>query len=266
MAYSGMEDAWCQYKVAIVSMVTDDQSHPQHCLEKYLPLAKFQIKTVFTKNDDFVGCRVELLGYTVSCSFACFASVDRDLSRNWRCATTYWWNTRNRHYHIARFSQWQSSGLFQDGLWRFMAVHGTESESSSFKESVASSLGYRAFSWCCLNVLGECLACLLQQRSTWKHPRVGHYKNALQHDQLVNSSWRVVKFDDIVPHLQLLILPGIKCGPYHHGVEMFYSEKAISVHSAHRECYGTTHDEEKWCSRSKQPFLNLPESITRNKN
>ena len=41
-----------QYKMVTVSMVTDDHSHPQHCLEKYL----------FTKNDDFVGCRVELLG------------------------------------------------------------------------------------------------------------------------------------------------------------------------------------------------------------
>ena len=141
-------------------------------------------------------------------------SVDRGLSRNWRCTTTYWWITRDRHYHIARFSQWQSSGLFQDGLWRFMAVHGAESESSSFKESLASSLGYRAFYWCCLSVLGEWLSCLLQQRSTWKHPRVGEYKNALQHDKLVNSSWSVVKFDEIVPHLQLLILPAIKCGPY----------------------------------------------------
>ena len=41
-----------QYKMAIVSLVTDDHSHPQNCLEKYL----------FTKKDDFVGCRVELLG------------------------------------------------------------------------------------------------------------------------------------------------------------------------------------------------------------
>ena len=147
-----------------------------------------------------------------------------------------------------------------------MAVHGAESENSSFKESLVSDLGYRAFSWCCLSVLGECLACLLQHRCTSKHPRVGDYKNALQHDQLVNSSWRVVKFDDIVPILQLLILPAIKCGPYHHCVEMFYSEKAISVYSTHRECYGTTHDEDKSCSRSKQPFLSLPESITRNKN
>ena len=50
-----------------------------------------------------------------------------------------------------------------------MAVHGAESESSSFKESLVSDLGYRAFSWCCLSVLGECIACLLQHRSTSKH-------------------------------------------------------------------------------------------------
>ena len=102
--------------------------------------------------------------------------------------------------------------------------------------------------------------------STFGSPRVGDYKYALQHDQLVNNSWRVVNFDDIVPHLPPLILPTIKSGPYHHGVQVFYSEKAISAHSAHRECYGTPHDEDKSCSRSIQPFLNLPESITRHNN
>ena len=40
-----------QYKMAIVSMVTDDHSHPQHCL------------------DDFVGCRVELLGLNCKLQF-----------------------------------------------------------------------------------------------------------------------------------------------------------------------------------------------------
>ena len=36
---------------------------------------------------------------------------------------------------------------------------------------------------------------------TFGSPRVGDYKYALQHDQLVNNSWRVVNFDDVVPHL-----------------------------------------------------------------
>lgn len=36
-------------------------------------------------------------------------------------------------------------------------------------------------------------------------------------------------FDDIFPHfLALLILPTIKSGPYHHGVEWVFSEKASS--------------------------------------
>jgi len=216
------------YRMAILSAVTYDQSHPQHCLDQYLPAAKFQLQTVFTKKLWFR--RQEVLW--IYRGFACFASDGRRLSRNWMYATTYWWIARVHHYPTARFSQWQSSGLFQDGLWSVMAVHGADSESSSFKESLLSGLGYRAFSWCFLSVLGECLACLLQHRSTSKHhlihigsPRVGDYKDALQHDQLVNNSWRVVNFDDVVPHLPPLILPSIKSGPYHHGVEVFYSEK-----------------------------------------
>ena len=53
-----------------------------------------------------------------------------------------------------------------EDLWHF---HVAKSESSSFKESLVSGLGYRAFSWCCLSVLSECIACLLQHRSTSKH-------------------------------------------------------------------------------------------------
>ena len=46
----------------------------------------------------------------------------------------------------------------------------------------------------------------------------------------------------------------------------FTAKKAISVHSAHRECYGTSRDEDTTCSRGNRPFLNLPESITRHNN
>ena len=37
------------YKMAILSAVTYDQSHPQDCLDQYLPSAKFQLQAVFTK-------------------------------------------------------------------------------------------------------------------------------------------------------------------------------------------------------------------------
>ena len=152
------------YRMAILSVVASDLSHPQHCLDQYLPAAKFQLQTVFTeKNCDFVQRKCS--GY-IAVSHALRVMVDRRLSWNWMYATTYWWIARVHQYPIARFSQWQSSGLFQEGLWRVMAVHGADSESSTFKESLLSGLGYRTFSWCCLSVLGECLACLLQHRYT----------------------------------------------------------------------------------------------------
>ena len=51
------------YKMAILSAVTYDQSHPQHCLDQYLPSAKFQLQTVFTKKCDFVDRKCS--GYTL---------------------------------------------------------------------------------------------------------------------------------------------------------------------------------------------------------
>ena len=42
------------YKMAILSVVGYDQSHPQHCLDQYLPSAKFQLQTVVTKSCDFL--------------------------------------------------------------------------------------------------------------------------------------------------------------------------------------------------------------------
>lgn len=37
------------YRMAVLSVVAYDQSHLQHCLDQYLPAAKFQLQTVFTK-------------------------------------------------------------------------------------------------------------------------------------------------------------------------------------------------------------------------
>ena len=68
---------------------------------------------------------------------------------------------------------------------------------------------------------------------TFGSPRVGDYKNALQHDQLVNNSWSVVKFDDIAPHLQLLILPAIKCSPPITTVRRCFTAKRPSVSILH---------------------------------
>ena len=37
------------YRMAVLSVVAYDRSHLQHCLDQYLPAAKFQLQTVFTK-------------------------------------------------------------------------------------------------------------------------------------------------------------------------------------------------------------------------
>ena len=50
------------HKMAILSVVAYDQSHPQHCLDQYLPSTKFQLKTYVTKNCDFLDNKCS--GYT----------------------------------------------------------------------------------------------------------------------------------------------------------------------------------------------------------
>ena len=72
---------------------------------------------------------------------------------------------------------------------------------------------------------------------TFGMPRVGNYDYALQHDQLVNNSWRVVNDNDLVPHFPTAFSVSIFNGPYHHGVEAFYSQEATSVYSPRNECH-----------------------------
>ena len=68
------------YRMAILSVVASDLSHPQHCLDQYLPAAKFQLQTVFTeKNCDFVQRKCS--GY-IAVSHALRVMVDRRLSWN----------------------------------------------------------------------------------------------------------------------------------------------------------------------------------------
>ena len=86
---------------------------------------------------------------------------------------------------------------------------------------------------------------------TFGMPRVANYDYALQHDQLVNNSWRVVNDNDLVPHFPIVLSVSILNGPYHHGVEAFYSQEAISVYSPHKECHGKPYNEDVTCSFSK---------------
>ena len=98
------------------------------------------------------------------------------------------------------------------------------------------------------------------QEYTFGMPRVGDYDYALQHDQLVNNSWRVVNDDDLVPHFPTIASLSIFNGLYHHGVEVFYSEEATSVNSPHKEFHGKPYNEDVTCS-----FSEIPRSIEKHK-
>ena len=143
------------YKMAILSVVGYDQSHPQHCLDQYLPSAKFQLQTVVTKSCDFLDNKFS--------SYAAVSQALRVLVVAFRDVDLLVINTSPLQDFLNGKVQ---AYIFQDGLRRVMAVQGAESESSRFKKSVKSDLGYRTFSCCCLSVLSGCMACLLQYRST----------------------------------------------------------------------------------------------------
>jgi predicted lipase len=59
---------------------------------------------------------------------------------------------------------------------------------------------------------------------TFGEPRVGNFDYAYAHDIRFNNSWRVVHYQDIVPHLPpLKNCRNILGGPYQHGLKLFYN-------------------------------------------
>ena len=253
------------YKMAILSAVTHDLSHPQNCLDQYLPSAKFQLQTVVTKNCDFLDNKCS--GYVaVSHSLRVLVVAFRGTDGTSQLINEFLETvlTPSQDFLHGKVQAYFKTA-FED-LWQCMEpkVKALVSKNPSYQiwvtgHSLGGALASLASAWLAYYNIAPREKIILY---TFGSPRVGDYKYALEHDQLVNNSWRVVINNDIAPHLPpCLILPLIKYGPYHHGVEVFYSEKALNVHSAHRECYGTPHDEDKSCSRSRSPFKHLQDSI-----
>ncbi|CAC5386849.1 unnamed protein product [Mytilus coruscus] len=60
---------------------------------------------------------------------------------------------------------------------------------------------------------------------TFGMPKVGNRQYAIEHNRLVNNSWRVVHRDDPVPHYPLST--GLPNGPYHHRTEVYYPSKIM---------------------------------------
>ena len=256
------------YKMLLLSAVAYDSILPQECLNNSLTSAKFHIQTVVTRNCDFLDNKCSgyvAVSHTVKAKVIAFrGSVGFDQILVEFLVTLLAPEETFLNGKVQTY--WKRSF---ESLWQCMEskVKSLVSENPSYEiwvtgHSLGAAMASLASTWLAYYNIAPRKNIILY---TFGMPRVGDYRYALQHDQLVKNSWRVVNSDDIVPHLPRLIESDISSGPYHHGVEVFYSEKAVSVNSAHRECHGRPVDEDKTCSRN-QSFLNLRQSIARHKN
>lgn len=254
-------------KMLLLSSVAFDQDHPQGCLSKSLPSAKFQLQTVVTRDCDFVSDRCS--GYVA-------------VSHALKVIVIAFRGTINRQQLLLEILEtlllpaerfcggnvqtyWKKSF---DTLWQDMEpkVKSLVSSNPSYKiwvtgHSLGGAMASLASIWLAYYNITPRENVILY---TFGMPRVGDYSYAQRHNQLVANSWRVVNFDDIVPHLPPLILNGTNWETFHHAIEVFYSEVASSVNSTHRECLGKPFGEDKTCSRS-QAIRNLTQSIKRHK-
>ena len=248
------------YKTLLLAAVTVDNVHPQRCLDKSLPSSKFQLQTFVRKKCDF---------FSDNC--AGYIAVSHPL----KAIVIAFRGTTTLTQIIAEGLTMMNLEDFLDGKVNSYFKTGFESLWPGMEKKVKSLVSdnpqYQV--WVTGHSLGAALASVT---STWLahhnivpgeniilytfgSPRVGDYKYAQHHDKLIKNSWRVVNYDDIVPHIAPLNVANITAGPYHHGVEVFYSEVAANVNSAHRVCRGKPEDEDKTCSRN-QSTVNLFQS------
>jgi len=261
-------DPQLSLKMLYLSAVAYDQSnslvHQQQCLNNSLTSDNFKLQAVVTKTCDNEGH--DCSGYVaVSHTLKVIVVAFRG-SKNFNQALKQFLQTLvspKTQFLNGEVQTYWKRGF--DELWQ-------SSMEKEVKNVVAKNPSYQI--WVTGHSLGGAMASLA---STWLAyhniaprkniilytfgmPRVGNYDYALQHDQLVNNSWRVVNDDDLVPHFPTLASFSIINGPYHHGVEAFYSVEATSVYSTHKECHGKPYNEDVTCS-----FSEVPRSISKHK-
>ena len=243
-------------KMLYLSAVAYDQVHPQECLNTSLPSDEFRLQTVVTKKCDMF--ENECSGYVA-------------VSHDMKAIVIAFRGTERYEQAIVQFLEsllFPETQFFNGKVqiyWK-TAFHALwPSMEAEVKALVSQHPSYQI--WVTGHSLGAALASLA---STWLSyykvaprkniilytfgmPRVGDYAYALQHDQLVNNSWRVVNYNDLIPHFPIVVgKPSQLSGPYHHGVEVFYTEEAVSVNSPHMECHGKPYDEDATCSFSEK--------------
>ena len=248
-------DPGVSMKMLLLSAVAYAPSHKQECLEKGLPSEKFQLQRVVTRKCDMF--ENECSGYVA-------------VSHALKAVVVAFRGSPNYEQAIVEFVESLVSpevnflnGKVQSYWKRAFYVLWSSTE-AEVKALVLKNPSYQI--WVTGHSLGAAIASLA---STWLAyyniaprkniilytfgmPRVGNYDYALQHDQLVNNSWRVVNDNDLAPHFPTIASLSIVNGPYHHGVEAFYSGEATSVYSTHKECHGKPYNEDATCSFSKK--------------
>ncbi|XP_078364785.1 lipase ZK262.3-like [Oculina patagonica] len=243
------------YLSAVAYDQSGDREHQQKCLDNSLETGNFQLQSVVTKVCDVANDH-DCSGYVA-------------VSHTLNVIVVAFRGSKHFDQAFAQFLEtlFAPKVKFFDGEVQTYWKRGFDvlwpSMEAEVKDLVSQNPSYQI--WVTGHSLGGAMASLA---STWLSyyniaprkniilytfgmPRVGNYDYALQHDQLVNNSWRVVNDDDAVPHFPSVVSLSIINGPYHHGVEAFYSEEATSVYSAHRECHGKWYNEDMTCSFSE---------------
>ena len=255
-------------KMLYLSAVAYDQSgnpeHPQKCFDNSLPSDNFHLQKVVTKICD-IDNDADCSGYVaVSHTLKVIVVAFRG-SKHFDQAFSVFIEalvTPKTPFLNGEVQTYWKRGF--DTLWPSMEVEvkALLSKNPSYQiwvtgHSLGGAMASLASTWLAYYKIASRKNIILY---TFGMPRVGDYDYALQHDQLVNNSWRVVNDDDLVPHFPTMASLSIFNGPYHHGVEVFYSEEATSVNSPHKECHGKPYNEDVTCSFSK-----IPRSIEKHK-
>ena len=244
-------------KMLLLSAAAYDPLHPQKCLDNSLPSQGFQIQHTVKEKCDFLDNQCS--GYVaVSHTVKVIAIAFRG-SECFEQAFIQFVETL-----VSPKEPFLSRGKVQT-YWKRGFEKLWPSMESKVKALIADNRSYKI--WVTGHSLGGAMASLASAwlsyynvasrekivSYTFGMPRVGNFDYAFHHDHLFSNTWRVVNKDDAVPHFPSLASPSITNGPYHHGVEAFYSEPATSVYSKHRECNEKPFNEDVTCSFSEIP-------------
>ncbi|KXJ22607.1 Lipase [Exaiptasia diaphana] len=251
-------DPQLSLKMLLLSAAAYDPSDPQECLANSLPSENFQLQEVVTRICDDKGnkCSVYLAVSNVlkAIVIAFRGSMELDQALQVFLKTLSKPKEKFLKDLDGEVQTYWKGGF--DKLWPCL--------NEDIKRLVSAHPSYQV--WVTGHSLGGAMASLA---STWlSHykivprknlisytfgmPRVGNLRYAYEHDLLVNNSWRVVNYDDAVPHFPNY-MPNIINGPYHHGIEAYYMAKAVSPNTKHRECHGKPYNEDLNCSFITKP-------------